>query len=381
MRVDINLATRPYEDAGPLWLRWGGALAALGLLTLILLYSVFAGWAAARKDRSLIEQREQQIAARDEQKAKAEETLNLPANRGTRDRAQFLNDLFQRKSFSWTKVFRRPGAGDAAAAARGFDPSRQSRQPAENQAGRSRRISRSRARAGAQDGKFATLPADSNRSRSPARPARRRATTCNFDISALYVPDLADKIDDKKGATLMREVLDLRKKAKIAIAALLVVDIAAVVMLFSPLVGSERSRREQLDQLWQELQRKTHEAEPLKDVDKKIAVASQQIDDFYKTRLPAQDSAIYEELGKVAKQNGVNIGQIRSKAKDTDPVGLRPVEIQADFSGDYLQLVRFINALERDPLFFIIDSVELGGEQAGVVKLQLKLETYQKASG
>ena len=179
----------------------------------------------------------------------------------------------------------------------------------------------------------------------------------------------------------MAEGLDIRKKAKIAIAVLVALDIAAVALLVSPLVGSERSRREQLDQLWQELQLKTHEVEPLKDVDKKIVLASQQIDDFYKTRLPAQDSAIYEELGKVAKQNGVRIGQIRSKAKDTDPVGLRPVEIQADFSGDYLQLVRFINALERDPLFFIIDSVELGGEQAGVVRLQLKLETYQKASG
>jgi type IV pilus assembly protein PilN len=105
MRVDINLATRPYEDSGPLWLRWGGALAILGLFTLILLYSVFSGWSAARKDRSLIELRQEQIATRDQQKAKAEETLNLPANRGTRDRAQFLNDLFQRKAFSWTKVF------------------------------------------------------------------------------------------------------------------------------------------------------------------------------------------------------------------------------------------------------------------------------------
>ncbi len=105
MRVNINLATRPYEDSGQLWMRWGGALAALGLLTLILLYSAFSGWAAARKDRGLIEQREQQIAARDQQRAKAEEILNLPANRGTRDRAQFLNDLFQRKAFSWTKVF------------------------------------------------------------------------------------------------------------------------------------------------------------------------------------------------------------------------------------------------------------------------------------
>ena len=105
MRIDINLATRPYEDSGPLWLRWGGALAALSLFTLILLYSALSGWAAARKDHGLIEERQQQIAARDLQKAKAEETLNLPANRGTRDRAEFLNDLFLRKAFSWTKVF------------------------------------------------------------------------------------------------------------------------------------------------------------------------------------------------------------------------------------------------------------------------------------
>jgi type IV pilus assembly protein PilN len=105
MRVDINLASHPYEDAGPLWLRWGGALAGVSVLTLILLYSALSGWAAARSDRNLIEQREQQIAARDQQKIKAEETLNLPANRGTRDRAQFLNDLFLRKAFSWTRLF------------------------------------------------------------------------------------------------------------------------------------------------------------------------------------------------------------------------------------------------------------------------------------
>ena len=180
----------------------------------------------------------------------------------------------------------------------------------------------------------------------------------------------------------MADNREARKKVKVAIAVLLAVDVLAAVILFSPLVGSERSRREQLDQLWRELQQKTRAAEPLRDFDKKIVTARQQIDDFYKNRLPAQDSAIYEELGKLAGQSGVRIGQIRSKAKDkdTESVGLRPVEIDADFSGGYLQLVRFINALERDPVFFIIDSVQLGSEQGGVVKLQLKLETYQKAS-
>jgi type IV pilus assembly protein PilN len=105
MRVDINLATRPYEDSSSLLLRWGGALAVLSLFTMVLLYMVLAGWVAARKDRSLIAQREQQIAARDQEKAKAEAILNLPENRSTRDRSQFLNDLFRRKAFSWTRVF------------------------------------------------------------------------------------------------------------------------------------------------------------------------------------------------------------------------------------------------------------------------------------
>jgi type IV pilus assembly protein PilN len=105
MRVDINLATRPYEDSSSMWLRWGGALAALSLFTLVLVYMVIAGWVAARKDRSLIAQREEQIAARDQEKTRAEGILNLPENRSTRDRSQFLNELFRRKAFSWTRVF------------------------------------------------------------------------------------------------------------------------------------------------------------------------------------------------------------------------------------------------------------------------------------
>jgi type IV pilus assembly protein PilN len=105
MRIDINLANRPYEDSSSVWVRWGGAMAVLGLITIVLLYSVVAGWITARKDRILIAERQQQIAERDQEKARAETILNLPENRTTRDRSQFLNDLFRRKAFSWTKVF------------------------------------------------------------------------------------------------------------------------------------------------------------------------------------------------------------------------------------------------------------------------------------
>ena len=105
MRVDINLASQPYEDARQFWMRWGGGLVALGLLTLLLLIVTVNGLLGARKDRQLISQYNAQSAARDQEKADAQALLNLPQNRSTRDRSQFLNDLFQRKAFSWTKAF------------------------------------------------------------------------------------------------------------------------------------------------------------------------------------------------------------------------------------------------------------------------------------
>ena len=149
----------------------------------------------------------------------------------------------------------------------------------------------------------------------------------------------------------MPDLRDTRQKMKIALATLALVDVAAAVVLFSPLVGSARSRDQQLQQMGAEIQGKTRQVEPLRDVDKKIAKARQQIDDFYNRRLPGQDSAIAAELGRLAAQSGVKIGQIKYSSKETDkevpPAGLQPVKIEADFAGDYLQLVRFVNSVEQ----------------------------------
>jgi hypothetical protein len=44
------------------------------------------------------------IADRDRIRTDAEEFLNRPENRSTRDQSQFLNELIERKAFSWTRV-------------------------------------------------------------------------------------------------------------------------------------------------------------------------------------------------------------------------------------------------------------------------------------
>src|SRR5258708_11538985 len=105
MRLDINLATRPYEDAREFWSRWGIGVGALAVVTLMLLTLAVHGWVNAGRDRHTIRQLQQQIAERDSEKAQAQKLLEQDVNLSTRDQSQFLNELIQRKAFSWTRVF------------------------------------------------------------------------------------------------------------------------------------------------------------------------------------------------------------------------------------------------------------------------------------
>jgi len=175
----------------------------------------------------------------------------------------------------------------------------------------------------------------------------------------------------------MPDLRQTRKKMKIALAVLVGVDVVAVAVLLSPLVGSADSRRQELNRLWTELQLKTHQVEPLRNLDQKVKAANRQITDFYKTRFPARDSEILIQLGKLASANGVAIDTAKYTVKDAEVGQLQRVEIDAALTGNYVSLARFINALERDDMVFIIDSITLGGEQNGI-KLEMKLETYLK---
>lgn len=177
----------------------------------------------------------------------------------------------------------------------------------------------------------------------------------------------------------MADLRETRRKLKVVLISLSVVSALCVAAIFSPLVGSERERHDQMLDLSKELRQKTRQIEPLRGLDKKIVVANKEIDDFYKQRFPDRDSAISEALGRVAASSGVKIGQVHYTMKDPETVGLQPVAVEATLSGDYLQIVRFINSVEREQLFFLVDSIELGGEQGGQVKLQVRLQTYLKA--
>jgi hypothetical protein len=143
----------------------------------------------------------------------------------------------------------------------------------------------------------------------------------------------------------------------------------------SPARRSREARQLDLDVWKVQLAAKRHEVLPTRGMDCKLKQASADIAAFYKERFPAEYSSVSEELGKLAGQSGVQIAAVKYDDKDAPVEGLRKLNIEVALSGSYLQEVKFINALERDKLFFVIDGVTLG-EQQGNVRLQLKVETY-----
>jgi hypothetical protein len=167
-----------------------------------------------------------------------------------------------------------------------------------------------------------------------------------------------------------------RRNLRIVLGAMMAIDLACVVILVSP-VG--HSRQQEIQMLEGQLRAKTREVQPLRGLDRKVVEAKQEIADFYRDRLPGEYSQIYDALGRLASENGAQLTQAKYHQEDPEGGGLRPVSIDAVLSGDYIHVVKFINALERDKTLFTVNSIQLGDAQGGTVKLQLKMQTYLKS--
>jgi type IV pilus assembly protein PilN len=105
MRLNINLASQPYELAQSYKRRMTTVIVALGLMALVLIgYIVYQRQRSRGINRQLT-QVEAQIQSLGHEEAQARAILNKPANKVIADQSDFLNQLFARKSLSWTRIF------------------------------------------------------------------------------------------------------------------------------------------------------------------------------------------------------------------------------------------------------------------------------------
>src|SRR6185437_9518416 len=80
-------------------------------------------------------------------------------------------------------------------------------------------------------------------------------------------------------------------------------------------------------------------------------------------------------IGDLEVKSGVRLSRV-SYTQGAPGSYLTEITIDAGISGDYPQIMRFINGLERDQTFFVIRAMSLTGQQGGLVNLRLRVSTW-----
>jgi type IV pilus assembly protein PilN len=104
MKITVNLATRPFIELRPIFLRLRIFMAVLAVLAV---GALVAGHILQRRldaAKAQIDAVHAQVVAAQDEKRKNERRMREPENAAVLARAHFLNALFLRKSFSWTAI-------------------------------------------------------------------------------------------------------------------------------------------------------------------------------------------------------------------------------------------------------------------------------------
>jgi Tfp pilus assembly protein PilO len=117
------------------------------------------------------------------------------------------------------------------------------------------------------------------------------------------------------------------------------------------------------------------ETAPLRGLDKRVEQSRQQVKDFYLKRIPPNYSSIATRIGELQVGAGVRLTRVQY-TQGLPGADLTEISMEAGISGGYPQIMRFVNALERDKTFFVIRAMSLTGQQGGTVNLRLRVSTW-----
>ena len=118
---------------------------------------------------------------------------------------------------------------------------------------------------------------------------------------------------------------------------------------------------------------------PLRGLDQRVVESRKQIQDFYAQRIPANYSSIAVQVGELEVKSGVHLSGMQYTQGATTG-DLTEISLDARISGEYQQIMRFVNGLERSKTFFVIRAMAFTGQQGGLVNLRLRVSTWLRPS-
>jgi type IV pilus assembly protein PilN len=105
MRVPINLAREPFRQDRPVLIASGACAVALAVLLGVMIFLIAGERARARENRIAVDRMNAQLRALAAEQARLDAFLRQPANSVVLERSLLLNELIERKSVSWTRIF------------------------------------------------------------------------------------------------------------------------------------------------------------------------------------------------------------------------------------------------------------------------------------
>jgi Tfp pilus assembly protein PilO len=114
---------------------------------------------------------------------------------------------------------------------------------------------------------------------------------------------------------------------------------------------------------------------PLRGLDKRVEDSRAQMSTFYSKRIPPNYSSIATRIGELALKGPVRLTRVQY-TQGSPGSYLTEITMDAGITGDYQQIMRFVNSLERDQTFFVIRGMALTGQQGGLVNLRLRVSTW-----
>ncbi len=114
---------------------------------------------------------------------------------------------------------------------------------------------------------------------------------------------------------------------------------------------------------------------PLRGLEKRVDDSRAQMQAFYAKRIPPNYSSIATRVGELALKGPVRLTRVNYTQGPPGP-DFTEISLDAGITGDYPQIMRFVNGLERDQTFFVIRAMSLTGQQGGLVNLRLRVSTW-----
>jgi hypothetical protein len=118
----------------------------------------------------------------------------------------------------------------------------------------------------------------------------------------------------------------------------------------------------------------------LSELSVKVREATQNEQKFSQANFLSRSSAfstMLTDLEQLASDNHlVPSGTTYHLNDTTNKLGWTEVDVTLQLEGDYASLVRFLNQLEKSKLFWIIESMDVSGQQGSTLRLNLQAATY-----